>query len=261
MHYLDHFGYLLLLGFFFQHVTTQDTMTKNSEGYDCSHIWEIRKNQSYNGIYTIKPLGANISFQVFCEMKHDGGWTLIQSNDGQDGLNFDRTWDEYKLGFGNISGEHWLGLENIHKLTNQDRRTTELLILIEGFDGTKAFTLYNFFTIGTENKNYQLSIGNGTGNAGDAFRNGDSDQNGSFFSTSDRDNDNCSPCKTGDTRYMSCSRNRFHSGWWFNRCGNANLNGKWHPQEKNLNWASSVYWGTFKASESLKYSKMYIRNY
>ncbi len=34
-------------------------------------------------------------------------------------VDFYRTWDEYKFGFGNLQGEFWLGNDHIHKITNQ----------------------------------------------------------------------------------------------------------------------------------------------
>ena len=33
--------------------------------------------------------------------------------------NFFRDWDDYKYGFGNLTGEYWIGNENLHFLTNQ----------------------------------------------------------------------------------------------------------------------------------------------
>ena len=33
--------------------------------------------------------------------------------------NFFRGWEEYKYGFGNLTGEYWIGNENLYFLTNQ----------------------------------------------------------------------------------------------------------------------------------------------
>ena len=46
------------------------------------------------------------------------GWTLIERR--QDGsVDFYRTWDEYRDGFGDLEGEFWLGNEHIYQITNQ----------------------------------------------------------------------------------------------------------------------------------------------
>ncbi|OCT87535.1 angiopoietin-related protein 5 isoform X2 [Xenopus laevis] len=253
---LNQIGCLLLLGLHVQYVIAQ---VDPAQGYDCSNIWE-RNNNSISGIYTIKPLGALTSFQVFCTMEAYGGWTLMQRHNGQDGLFFDRTWADYKLGFGNLSGEHWLGLDKIYMLTNQYGRTSKLLITLASFDENEASALYSSFIVGPESTLYQLSVGEYSGSAGDAFRVGNSNQDGSYFSTKDKDNVNCNTCKIGDTRFTSCSRYQSNSGWWFSSCGNANLNGQWCPQGNNVGWASSVYWGTYRATESLKYSNMFVGN-
>ncbi|XP_044127307.1 fibrinogen-like protein 1 [Bufo gargarizans] len=230
------------------------------QGYDCSDIWQ-RSNLSTSGIYMIKPKEAEFSFLVYCEMSENGGWTLIQRHNGADGLSFEKMWTEYENGFGNLEGEHWLGLKYIYALTNQKDRSSKLHISIGDFDGHEAYAEYDSFTIGGASSYYKLSAGNYSGTAGDAFlgdgRNG-TNHHGSTFSAVDLATDNCHPfCMVGDIIYLSCSK-QFSAGWWFNACGSANLNGVWRSPPRYRYWASSVSWPTWRPSESLKFSKMYV---
>ena len=81
---------------------------------DCKDAYQNGRTTS--GLYTINP-DNQTAFQVYCDMDTSGGgWTVIQRRfDGS--LSFDRTWSECARGFGNKSGEYWLGLNYIHRLT------------------------------------------------------------------------------------------------------------------------------------------------
>ena len=89
-----------------------------------------------------------------------GGWTLIQKRfDGT--VNFYRGWDEYKNGFGRPGGEHWLGLENIYRITNQGRYA--LRVDLRGNFIYSAHALYRRFAVGNETSNYTLVLGTYSG--------------------------------------------------------------------------------------------------
>ena len=86
-----------------------------------------------------------------------GYWTLIQrrGNYGMDPPErFNRTWQEYKDGFGTSEGEFWIGLESIFTITNTDEKY-QLKIDLEDWDGSKAFIVVNNFKVSNEANNYR----------------------------------------------------------------------------------------------------------
>lgn len=75
---------------------------------ECSdyNVLEARKN----GVYRVTPDPRNGTFEVFCDMESfGGGWTVVQQRlDGS--VSFNRTWAEYKKGFGNLRYWAWVSL-------------------------------------------------------------------------------------------------------------------------------------------------------
>jgi hypothetical protein len=113
-----------------------------------------------DGLYYIDPDG-NGKFKVFCDMKTSGGgWTVFQRRlDGS--VDFYQGWQEYKKGFGTQYGEHWLGLEKIHRITASE--THELRIELEDFGGNKRYALYTNVSVAGEKDKYRLNIGTFSG--------------------------------------------------------------------------------------------------
>ena len=116
---------------------------------------ELYKSGITSGVYTIKPDGDGPDFEVFCDQKTaEGGWIVVQKRfDGT--VDFHRNWFDYKKGFGNLSGEFWLGLDKIHRLT---KSPSKLRVDLEDFDGRTSYAEYDMFEIATESKKYQLSV-------------------------------------------------------------------------------------------------------
>ena len=82
--------------------------------FDCQESYVLGCRRS--GVYTIDP-GCGKPFSVWCDMNNGGGWTVFQRRrDGSE--NFYRGWADYENGFGNVKGEHWLGLKKISCLTS-----------------------------------------------------------------------------------------------------------------------------------------------
>ena len=126
--------------------------------------FELSKNGfTSNGVYYIIPdVGKPI--QVLCDMTTEGGgWTVFQRRlDGS--VDFLLDWEFYKSGFGDLSGEFWLGNDNLHRLTtNAD---VILRIDLEDFDGNIGYAEYSTFKVADEGDKYRILLGGYNGTAG-----------------------------------------------------------------------------------------------
>ena len=82
---------------------------------DC---YEVKaRGHTDSGGYIIKTKISPQPFAVFCDMHtKGGGWTYFFNRfDGS--TEFYLKWSDYKIGFGSLLEEHWLGLEYLHQLT------------------------------------------------------------------------------------------------------------------------------------------------
>ena len=108
-------------------------------------------------------------------------------------------------GFGEVYGNLWLGLENIHQLTKVGSYT--LRIELKRNDSAVGYAKYSNFYVQSEAERYKLNIGTFSGNVGDAlFR--------QYFTTEDNDNDEAD---------FNCATS-WKGGWWYKSCFSANLN-------------------------------------
>ena len=171
-----------------------------------------------------------------------GGWIVIQRRDANAALgtvNFTRNWEEYENGFGDLDGEFWIGLKNIHGLTHQ--QDVELQISVWNDTNTSITWNYTTFKVSGPNDRYRLTVSGGTG---DGDRDAFAYHNGQCFSTYDRDNDN----SVGNCAY------KFKGGWWYNKCYYANLNGRHQlsgttPANQLLRWNSGNRFEVYTNSE------------
>ncbi|XP_055493455.1 LOW QUALITY PROTEIN: fibrinogen like 1B [Leucoraja erinacea] len=225
--------------------------------HDCSEVYNSGNTTS--GYYTLKPWSAADPFVAYCDMSEGGGWTVIQRRSNGK-VNFNRGWDDYKSGFGLFqrrNDEYWLGNENIHQILAPGKYIMK--VDLTDWNGEERYATYEKFNISDEKDKYRLCFGSYIGTAGDALSGGlipweqwSSSHNGMQFSTSDHDND----------RYTqgSCAHEG-RSGWWFNRCHAANLNGKYYRRgnysAKNDN---GVVWNTWRGWwYSLRFTSMKVR--
>ena len=175
-----------------------------------------------------------------------GGWTVFQRRmDGS--VDFYLNWADYVHGFGNISGEYWLGLSKLHRLANGSV-STQLRVDMRDKNGSSAYASYSTFYIGNSTTDYTLHVSGYNGTAGDSLttiHGGVPYHNLMKFTTKDNDNDltsgNCAVLYTG--------------AWWYRTCHYSNLNGRYgdDTRGKGVNW---MKWTEL----SLPFAEMKVRH-
>ena len=174
---------------------------------------------------------------VFVFSTADCSALLIQQNDGSGSMN--RTWAEYKVGFGDPSSNYWLGNDLLSQLTANNRYKLRF-DLQQRDTGNWYYAEYSWFRVESEADNYTLQVGGFSGNAGsDALG---WHHNGQQFSTFDRDNDprssvNCAAVIGG--------------GFWWRVCGWCLVNG--------ARGIGHFYWYDLPGGHYLQLSRMWLQ--
>ncbi|XP_075689186.1 tenascin-R isoform X2 [Rhinoderma darwinii] len=207
---------------------------------DCAQ--HLLNGDTQSGVYTIYINGdQSQSVPVFCDMTtDDGGWIVFQRR--QNGLtDFFRKWADYRVGFGNLEDEFWLGLDTLHQLTSQGRY--ELRIDMRDRQES-VYAYYNKFYVGDPRSMYKLRIGDYNGTSGDSL----TYHQGRPFSTKDRDN---------DVAVTNCASS-YKGAWWYKNCHRTNLNGKYGESRHS----QGINWYHWKGHEfSIPFVEMKIRPY
>lgn len=181
-----------------------------------------------SGVYLLQRSDGLI-FRAFCEQERFGGGLLVFQSRLDGSVNFNRSWIEFQMGFGDPAGEYWLGLETLHQVASSSK---ELIITMKNFSNVEAYEIYSNFWIESSSDNYRIrftSQGNGT--AGDSLH--------SYFSETFMTYD-----RVTNVNYQSCI-SELGSAFWHWSC-NTQLN------RNNLNGIyglgkgrRGIWWGTF----------------
>ena len=161
-------------------------------------------------------------------LEQEDGWIIIQRR-VDCSVSFERSWDNYVAGFGDIDGNFWLGLETTHDLTTA--QPMRLQIDVVPFYITALSIPYQQFHVGDAASEYLLTITHDTPANGWNLYNSFIYHSGMKFSTYDRDNDNYG---------RSCAE-QFRAGWWFNGCFKLNVNGVYGGASDIRNHNMNIY--------------------
>jgi len=199
--------------------------------------WYNKEGARSNGVYEVF-LSKDIQRLVYCYMEGEGGgWMAFQRRfDGT--VDFVRNWNDYKKGFGDGSGEYWLGNDVLHELTSL--RTHDLFVIATDFSGVSQTKRFSGFTIGSEQQIYTfdyVSVLPGY-SSHQLFL----IQKGGQFSTIDRDNDM--------TPTYDCAQ-LYHGGWWYKECHHDLMNGKYFHTE-DCDRGEGIHWRTWQGNDHEK---------
>ena len=195
---------------------------------------ELKRRGFKEGVYFINGEGG-LKREVYCDMTTDGGgWIVIQKRfDGS--VDFNRSWADYKNGFGDVNGEYWLGNEFVHQYTKMHQ--TEMIMEAVGFDGTKKSNKLQKLTLSNESTNYVFEYDTCHGGCDIAY------SKGKKFTTSDQADSSCAV--------------NYHGGWWFDGCFWIYLNGRYSTKQWLTKQASGIHWDN--PWEAMKETRMLIR--
>ncbi|XP_013379370.1 fibrinogen-like protein A [Lingula anatina] len=167
-----------------------------------------KEEATYHAVKTTGLLNIDISGfgqkTVYC----DNGWLVVlRRTDNQ--VDFHRTWNEYRDGFGDPRDQFWLGNEALYGLTNQGNYSMQ--IDMKSCDGNYYYVKWNLFRIGAEADRYAINAI--TVESYNTSTNSYLVENlGWQFGTYDNDIGNtCSALHGG--------------GWWYNDCVRWHLTG------------------------------------
>jgi len=163
---------------------------------------------------------------------------LIQQNVA--GLNFfNRSWEEFKVGFDDSRGNYWLGNELLSYLTLNGRYKLKFDLQSRSSNNW-YYAEYSTFIVLSEADKYTLQVAGYWGNAGsDSFAN----QNGMMFTTYDLDND----------RHPQNCAVRHGGGFWYRTCATCEVN------SPRVDSVDDFSWDNLPGGKALQSSRMWLQ--
>ncbi|XP_046352288.2 angiopoietin-related protein 5-like [Haliotis rufescens] len=115
-----------------------------------------------HGQYFIQPASASTPFKVFCRMWF-GGRTIIQWRKDSFQEPFNRSWAEYRDGFGRLGGDHWLGLEKMYHICKPGTVVLTIEIRFENTPNDYKQQGFYHFSLSNEKDDYRMHFSHSEG--------------------------------------------------------------------------------------------------
>jgi Fibrinogen beta and gamma chains, C-terminal globular domain len=149
--------------------------------------------------------------ELFFPARGVNGWLIVHELHYNVAFNWNRTWNEYKVGFGTPGTNYWFGLEKLHTLT----ALHPYRVRIEAHRIPHNVTVWmemNVFAVASESQYYQLTWSGMSGSVAltsSSLYSGDpiTWHNGMVFATYDNNHNTYSPNNCPIVQ---------GGGWWFN---------------------------------------------
>jgi ficolin len=145
--------------------------------------------------------------EFFAAARVVNNWLIVHELHYNVAFNWNRAWNEYKVGFGTLGSNYWFGLEKLHTLT----ALHPYRLRIEAHRVPEDVTVWmemNVFAVASESQHYQLTWSGVSGSVElttVSSVNTMTHHNGSAFATYDNDDPH------------GCAKS-YGGGWWFNYC-------------------------------------------
>ncbi|CAF3788526.1 unnamed protein product [Adineta steineri] len=218
---------------------------------DCLHQLPLHPKRNRTTRCLQLRVGLTETFDnVFCHNTDYPQWLTIQNRE-TNSIDFNRTWIEYRRGFGNIRNrtDFWIGNENLHWLTSTYSCRLKIEVT-DWYNETRTAT-YEVFRIANQQDGYRIKISEYHGdmevsNKIDSFSRW---HHNARFSTYDHyaTNTNC-PQKHGG------------GGWWYHsgiECGHVQLNGRFATHSDGLvPFNTGILWIGWKSDRHYSFQRV-----
>nr|XP_039250431.1 fibrinogen-like protein 1 [Styela clava] len=155
------------------------------------------------------PISDEKNVTVYCECESDKEYYYVIQRRIDGSVDFDREFEDYVSGFGNMTGNFWIGLETIHLLTSS-ADYWKLDFVMKGNSGSeKGEVRFMNFKLGNRSTNYRFDYTDFGSKSGKTLETHFEGMKNMIFKVRDKEGGGC-PGK---------------SGWWFNDDTICSLNG------------------------------------